>query len=468
MTKYLRRVYQLLFFSFTAAIFSGVIEDQKMIDFYNSFHIFPTASNIAAQGIQPFWPVTLLVLACCLFIGRFYCSYLCPMGFLQDLGSNIGKILKTSVAGVKSPKLLSLFIIGFCAFAVISENSLWGWFDHFTNFGKIYNNLFRPSFNGLLLPFASTLNKTSFQIDELSFVFKFDFFYALTLFLALFIGSMYRPRWFCVLLCPSGVIFSFLSKISFSNIAKNENLNASRRKFIEKTAMAAAGITAAGFSGKLTAFTGAAGTKTILPPGAVSAGEFFSKCTACHLCASACPTKVIVPSYFENGFIGLSKPKMDFSRGYCSYECNICQTVCPDGAILRHDIKIKQMIRIGEVSLDTSEKSECMPIKEKKDCGACAEHCPTGAVYMKQKGDIFIPELREKYCIGCGICEFVCPVAENKPIFVKPVDSQKMVPLFKDAKDKDIAASKKDASKTPESQKTPKTSDDNKIEEFPF
>ncbi|HNY09971.1 MAG TPA: 4Fe-4S dicluster domain-containing protein [Candidatus Wallbacteria bacterium] len=521
MTKYLRKVYQLLFFSFTAAIFSGAIENQGMIDFYNSFHIFPAVSNIAAHGVQPFWPVTLLVLACSLFIGRFYCSFLCPVGFLQDLGSALGKKMKTAATSVKSRRILSLFIIGYCACAVLSESSLWGWFDHFTNFGRIYNNLVRPSFNGLLLPFASILNKTSFQIDELSFIFKFDFFYALALFLALFIGSMYRPRWFCILLCPSGVIFSFLFNNSFFKIIKDgkcpachkcekccpalsindgavdrqtcvtclecipacpfgtikgriafdlknekpddQKLNAPRRKFIEKTAIAAIGITAAGFSEKLNAFTGATGSKTILPPGAVSAEAFFSKCTACHLCASSCPTKVIIPSFLENGFHGLSKPKLDFSRGYCSYECNLCQTVCPNGAINRHDINIKQMIRIGEVSLDTSPKSNCMPVKEGKDCGACAEHCPTGAVYMKRKGDVFIPELRKKYCIGCGICEHACPISENKPIFVKPVGAQKMVPLFKDAKDKDIPVSK-----NPQSRNTPEPGVNNKIEEFPF
>ena len=82
--------------------------------------------------------------------------------------------------------------------------------------------------------------------------------------------------------------------------------------------------------------------------------------------------------------------------------------------------------------LDTSAKTDCIPYKEKIDCGSCAEHCPTGAVYMVRQGDVFVPKIRRAFCNGCGICESVCPVLENKPIRVVALPRHTRVTLLAD------------------------------------
>ena len=57
------------------------------------------------------------------------------------------------------------------------------------------------------------------------------------------------------------------------------------------------------------------------------------------------------------------------------------------------------------------EKEECIVWKNRTSCGACAEHCPTGAVTMVPFEDgLTIPQTDIEVCVGCGGCEYICPV----------------------------------------------------------
>ena len=57
--------------------------------------------------------------------------------------------------------------------------------------------------------------------------------------------------------------------------------------------------------------------------------------------------------------------------------------------------------------------------------GACAEHCPTGALQMVKGPHKFatIPKVIEDLCIGCGNCQFACPVTPQA-IQVHSIDQQ--------------------------------------------
>ena len=70
-------------------------------------------------------------------------------------------------------------------------------------------------------------------------------------------------------------------------------------------------------------------------------------------------------------------------------------------------------------------------------CGACAEHCPTGAVIMKDwKDGLTIPVTDVSTCVGCGSCENICPVKPKKAIIIKGVEEQLQAekPKFEDSK----------------------------------
>jgi ferredoxin len=144
----------------------------------------------------------------------------------------------------------------------------------------------------------------------------------------------------------------------------------------------------------------------VTPPGSVSLTHFTQSCSACHLCVSACPTKVITPSLLEYGIGGLLQPLMNYPNSFCEYECNVCGQVCPTGAILPLPLEDKKITQIGTVDL---LKDKCVVYVDNNNCGACVEVCPTKTISFIDKGNILYPVVDTKYCIGCGACSKACP-----------------------------------------------------------
>jgi ferredoxin len=80
-------------------------------------------------------------------------------------------------------------------------------------------------------------------------------------------------------------------------------------------------------------------------------------------------------------------------------------------------LESKKLVQIGKAKFI---EDNCIVKSQKTDCGACSEHCPTKAVHMiPYEKNLFIPEVREDYCIGCGACEYACPVKPHKAIYVE-------------------------------------------------
>ena len=166
----------------------------------------------------------------------------------------------------------------------------------------------------------------------------------------------------------------------------------------------------------------------VSPPGSLGLDHFTSRCTACQLCVTACPTKVLQPSFLEYGFTGMMQPRMDFHASFCNYDCIRCTEVCPTGAILPLSREQKHLVQTGIVRL---ELKNCVVPTEKTACGACAEHCPTQAVHMVDyKEGLTIPEIIPDQCIGCGACEYICPTRPYRAIYVdgSPVHGKAVLP----------------------------------------
>ncbi len=160
-----------------------------------------------------------------------------------------------------------------------------------------------------------------------------------------------------------------------------------------------------------------------MPPGAVSRDRFASHCTACQLCVTACPTHVLQPAFMENGITGIMQPYMRFRvESFCNFECRKCLEICPNDALVPLSLDEKKLTRVGEAVF---KRGKCIVVTENQDCGACAEHCPTGAVHMvPYEGTLTIPVVEPEYCIGCGGCESICPVKPEPAITVAGNDRQ--------------------------------------------
>lgn len=157
----------------------------------------------------------------------------------------------------------------------------------------------------------------------------------------------------------------------------------------------------------------------ISPPGSLSVENLKEHCIACQLCISSCPSKVLQPAFLEYGFTGMMLPKMDNKAGFCNFECTMCSEVCPTGAILSLTKKEKETVQIGTVQF---RKNHCIVETEGTACGSCSEHCPTQAVKMVPYiNGLTIPEVDPEICVGCGACEYACPVTDpHVAIFVYP------------------------------------------------
>jgi formate hydrogenlyase subunit 6/NADH:ubiquinone oxidoreductase subunit I len=108
---------------------------------------------------------------------------------------------------------------------------------------------------------------------------------------------------------------------------------------------------------------------------------------------------------------------MDYGTAFCEYECNVCSQVCPTAAIMPISLAVKKETQIGQVRF---LRDRCVVVTNGTACGACAEVCPTHAVYMVgHKDGLTIPETDVDVCVGCGNCEYACPVLPGKAIYVE-------------------------------------------------
>jgi len=486
--KKIRVVISLLFFLFTGVIFldyknaipAGIINPVLYLQFIPSAVKFAALISLSVFGF-------LAVLILTVFFGRVYCSTICPFGTFQDIIIFLSRKFKIKkfFRFSKELKLLRYSIlIAAIVFIPLGGLFLVNLLDPFSNFGRIFTEIFKPALvfgNNLISSILEKFkNYSLYPVEQHPLEIAAVAFPALMLVLVSWL-SVKKGRLYCNSVCPVGTLLGFVSKYSLFKIviddsactgcgkcelackgscinkkekfvdfsrcvgcmncfnscpeeglkyefsykakptAEVKKTDFDKRSFLINTSLYALGLTSiAKAQYKVTAKKE---TKVALfrknpitPPGSKGIEHFTNHCTACHLCISACPTKVLQPSFLEYGFTGMMQPRLDNKKSFCNFECNICSTVCPNGAILPVQLEEKKKIQLG-VAVFVHEN--CIVYTESTDCGACSEHCPTKAVNMIPYNKLFIPKVTEEYCIGCGACEYACPTKPFKAIYVE-------------------------------------------------
>jgi polyferredoxin len=173
----------------------------------------------------------------------------------------------------------------------------------------------------------------------------------------------------------------------------------------------------------------------IRPPGSVEEEEFLRRCVKCGECMKVCITNGLQPTFLQAGFEGMWSPLLVPRIGYCEYNCTLCGQVCPTDAIEHLQLEEKKQRKIGLAFIDVNR---CLPYAFKMDCIVCEEHCPTSpkAILFETKllpaeegeesqRELKLPIVDPEVCIGCGICETMCPVGEKAAIRVSSINEDR-------------------------------------------
>lgn len=388
--------------------------------------------------------VVVAILLVTLVIGRFYCAVVCPMGIFQDLFVWAHKL----IFGKKRPyryrkpanwlryTVLALFVlamlVGMNSIAVLiapysayarmvtglHASGLAQWVAIATlaviglmsfTMGRLWCNTICPV--GSLLGLLAKHRLFGIRIDAAKCVGCRKCEHGCK---AMCIDidnktvdhSRCVDCWSCLAQCPTGAI----SLGGKQPAESTKPVDDSRRKFVAGTVAVGAAMAVQAQEQKLDGGLAALMDKQVpqrktplKPFGSQSIKNFGTRCTACQLCVSQCPEKVLRPSAKLES---LMQPELNYTDGYCRMACTRCSEVCPAGAIQPISKEEKTAISIGcAVVL----KDNCI------GCGTCARHCPSAAISMVDGK----PAVNEARCLGCGACEYYCPARPMTAIYVE-------------------------------------------------
>lgn len=249
----------------------------------------------------------------------------------------------------------------------------------------------------------------------------------------------------------------------------------SRRQFL-RSALLTAGVTAIALLGYVPVLGSWA--KRLRPPGALAEPEFLAACIKCGQCVQVCPVEAIKLADMMDGF-GIGVPYIDARAQACDFSCDGLQCVlaCPTGA-LTHELNyphettmaVAELVRPdmclaiqgkgfkgvargedfkGKLRFDEIDRWNPIPLTDHPfdvaTCDLCVRLCPIeiranqceagkppandpnqcppkrAIQLVEVKGEDGVarmkPEILEG-CVGCGVCEMVCPAEPSAIIMV--------------------------------------------------
>ncbi len=224
----------------------------------------------------------------------------------------------------------------------------------------------------------------------------------------------------CAAACPNGSS-TFKWQVPGWKPAANQPYDPSRRGALKTIGLSAASVALL----HVEPVEKRAPADLIRPPGA-NLVDFEELCIRCNECVRACPTGGLQASGLEGGLRNLFTPRLEPRLGYCNYNCNACSQVCPSGAIPKLALDVKQHTPMGLARVD---HNRCLPWAYNITCIVCEESCPVADKAIKLQVDTVVnahgetvtiqrPYVVKEMCIGCGMCEYQCPMGGDAAIHV--------------------------------------------------
>ncbi|MBF0309941.1 MAG: 4Fe-4S binding protein [Magnetococcales bacterium] len=423
----------------------------------------------------------LVILLPTFFFGRFFCSWICPLGILNQFTGWLWSGLRPSehytLNAYRPSFRLKYYLLAILLILAAGGALQTGLLDPIA--------LVTRSFIAGLFPAANAVGLPVYLQAPL---FQGGVVLAL-LFIALIVANRILPRFWCRVICPLGALLGVAALVSPFRIRRNvaactgckkclefcqggcdphdrlrvsechlcfncleqcpegalrygmvaegdsvhRSLDLDKRRLLETVVAVAVfhPMANAALSSHAAAMPG-----VIRPPGSLPEADFLARCIKCAQCMRVCPTNVLQPALLEGGLNGLWTPVLINHRGYCEHHCVLCGQVCPTGAIRAISVaeKLGSPPHAKPVKLGTAffDQGRCLPWAMHTPCIVCEEVCPTSpkAIWYKK---VELPgrngqpvALKQPYvdpglCIGCGICENKCPVTDMAAIRVTSV-----------------------------------------------
>jgi ferredoxin-type protein NapG len=146
------------------------------------------------------------------------------------------------------------------------------------------------------------------------------------------------------------------------------------------------------------------------PPGAIFDTLFVDRCSRCGHCVDACPRQAIFPLDATWGRAA-GTPAIEAREAPCVLCSGLhCMNVCPTHVL--------QKLAPFDIAMGTAvvDESRCVTYAGEA-CGKCVTSCPIQGALVHDADNH--PQVIETRCIGCGLCEHVCPT-EPASITVTP------------------------------------------------
>jgi len=467
------------------------------------------ASHALYRGLL--W--SLLILLPTLFLGRFFCGWICPMGTLQHFVGNMPSEAKRGKQRIESNRYKRWqtvkYVVLIAGLVAASFGSMAiGWLDPFSLLVRSFGLVILPAFNFAVRAVFTPMENSHVAIIKATGGFThavlqfliLDFRQAHfaqglllgVLFVVILAASLRVTRLWCRSICPLGALLGAVSRWSVLGLHKDpESCNKCNKclmhcqggddpiggvpwrkaeclmcmncvgscphdslgfKFFrnEKEVTSpdlgrrrtltglAAGAVAVPLMRANTGMGKSRNEKLLRPPGALDEPDFLSRCIRCGECMKVCPNNSLHPTLEEAGLEGLWSPTLVPRIGYCEPSCVLCSEVCPTGAIWQITPKEKgwvvgtaqsQPVRLGTAFYD---RGRCLPWAMATDCIVCEEWCPVSpkAIYVQEAQVIDSagntktlkqPRIDPSRCVGCGACEYACPLQEHPAVYVTSI-----------------------------------------------
>ena len=165
--------------------------------------------------------VVLVVLT--IIFGRIYCSFICPLGILQDIFGWFGKKAKKNRYSYSKEKkwLRYAMLVVFFIALVAGIGTLFQLLAPYSTFGLIATNLLQPVYqagNNVLAAIAEHYDSYAFYHSNIWLRSLPSLIIAAVAFIILLILAWRNGRTYCNTICPVGTFLSFISRFSFLKI----------------------------------------------------------------------------------------------------------------------------------------------------------------------------------------------------------------------------------------------------------